>query len=50
VKRRTKVVEVFCGEEAVEKLLYLVLAEMNERLGGFAELMMEGYHTPRHNS
>jgi len=55
VKRRTKVVEVFCGEEAVEKLLYLVLAEMNERLGGrrlggFAELMMEGYHAPRHNS
>ncbi|MGB9861886.1 MAG: transposase, partial [Candidatus Bipolaricaulaceae bacterium] len=41
VKRRTKVVEVFCGEGAVEKLLYLVLFGLNERLerglGGFAE-------------
>jgi len=27
VKRRMKVVEIFCGPEAVEKLLYLVLEE-----------------------
>ncbi len=49
VKRRTKVVEVFCGEEAVEKLLYLVLAGLNERLEGrrprgFAEVTMGSYH------
>lgn len=55
VKRRTKVVEVFCGEEAVEKLLYLVLSEVNERLRnrrlrGFAEIASGGYHVPRHNS
>jgi|GEM_PF-4263576 len=42
--------EIFGREEAVEKLLYLVLAEINGRLGEFAELMMEGYHVPRHNS
>ncbi|MBC7217815.1 MAG: IS256 family transposase [Candidatus Caldatribacterium sp.] len=49
VKRRTKVVEVFCGEEAVEKLLYLVLSHLNEawgsrRLRGFAEIEMGSYH------
>ncbi|MEM1684381.1 MAG: transposase, partial [Nanopusillaceae archaeon] len=49
VKRRTKVVEVFCGEEAVEKLLYLVLSNLNERLEGrrlrgFAEVLMGSYH------
>ncbi len=49
VKRRTKVVEVFCGEEAVEKLLYLVLSNLNERLEGrrlrgFAEALMGSYH------
>lgn len=49
VKRRVKVVEVFCGEEAVEKLLYLVLSGLNERLGarrirGFAEVCMGSYH------
>lgn len=49
VKRRTKVAEVFCGEEAVEKLLYLVLSGLNERLGalrlrGFAEVTMGSYH------
>lgn len=32
VKRQTKVVEVFCGEEALVKLLYLVLRRLNERL------------------
>lgn len=49
VKRRTKVVEVFCGEEAVEKLLYLVLSHLNEawgarKLRGFAEIEMGSYH------
>ena len=29
VKRRTKVVEAFCGEEALEKLVYLVLSKRN---------------------
>jgi len=33
VKRRTKVVEVFCGEGAVEKLLYLALSQLDERWG-----------------
>jgi len=52
VKRRTKVVEVFCGEEAVEKLLYLVLANLNERLEarrlrGFAEINTGSYHAAR---
>ena len=49
VKRRTKVVEVFCSEEAAEKLLYLVLSELDEawgtrRLRGFAEIQMGSYH------
>ncbi|MBC7109163.1 MAG: transposase [Methanomassiliicoccales archaeon] len=49
VKRRTKVVEVFCGEEAVEKLLYLVLSHLNvawgaRRLRGFAEIEMGSYY------
>ena len=49
VKRRTKVVEVFCGEEAVEKFLYLVVSHVNERLEGrqlrdFAETLMGSYH------
>lgn len=49
VKRRTKVVEVFCGEGAVEKLLYLVLSQLDEawgarRLRGFAEIQMGSYH------
>ena len=48
MKRRTKVVEVFVHEKAVEKLLYLVLSELNERLGarrlrGFAEIEVGGY-------
>jgi len=30
VKRRIKVVEVFCDEGAVEKLLYLVLSQLDE--------------------
>ncbi len=49
VKRRTKVVEVFWGEEAGERLLYLVLSNLNERLEGrrwrgFAEALMGSYH------
>ena len=48
VKRRTKVVEVFVHEGAVEKLLYLILSGINERLGarrlrGFAEIEVGGY-------
>lgn len=49
VKRRTKVVEMFCGGEAVAKLLYLVSSDLNERLEGlrlwgFAEINMGSYH------
>jgi len=49
VKRRTKVVEVFSSEEAAEKLLYLVLSELDEawgtrRLRGFAEIQMGSYY------
>ena len=49
LKRRTKVVEVFCGPEALEKLVYLVLVEQNERflrrrLKGFAEIQTGSYH------
>jgi len=49
VKRRTKVVEVFCSEEAAEKLLYLVLRALDEawgtrRLRGFAEIQMGSCH------
>ena len=50
VKRRTKVVEVFCSEEAAEKLLYLVLSALDEvwgacRLRGFTEILMGRYQT-----
>jgi len=53
LKRRTKVVEVFCGPEALEKLVYLVLAQENERLlgrrlRGFAEMQLESCHAPGH--
>jgi len=49
VKRRTKVVEVFCSEEAAEKLLYLVLSQLDEawgarRLRGFAEIRMGSHY------
>ena len=42
-------VEVFCSEEAAEKLLYLVLRALDEawgtrRLRGFAEIQMGSYH------
>jgi transposase-like protein len=49
VKRRTKVAAVFCGERAVEKLLCLVLSQLDEawgarRLRGFAEIQVKSYH------
>jgi hypothetical protein len=49
IKRRTKAVEVFCGEGAVENLLYLVLSQLDEawgvrRLRGFAEIQIRNYH------
>jgi transposase-like protein len=49
VKRRTKVVEVFCDAGAVENLLYLVLSQLDEawgarRLRGFAEIPIGNYH------
>jgi transposase-like protein len=49
IKRRVKVVEVFLDKGSVEKLLYLVLKEMNERLNskrliGFNENKMETYY------
>jgi transposase-like protein len=55
VKRRTKVVEIFCGPEAVEKLVYLVLVQENEKLGkrrlrGFAEIQMGSCHAAGHTS
>jgi putative transposase len=55
VKRRTKVVEIFCGPEAVEKLVYLVLVQENEkllkrRLRGFAEIQMGSCHATGHTS
>ena len=42
-------VEVFCSEEAKEKLLYLVLSELDQawgarKLRGFAEIQMGSYH------
>jgi transposase-like protein len=44
VKHRAKVAEVFCGEEGMEKILYLALSHMNEafrsrRLQGFTEII-----------
>jgi transposase-like protein len=49
VKRRTKVVEVFCDEGDVENLLYLILSQLGEawgarRLRGFAEIQIGNYH------
>ena len=53
LKRRTKVVEIFCGPEALEKLVYLVLVQENERLlgrrlRGFAEAQLGSCHAPGH--
>jgi transposase-like protein len=55
VKRRTKVVEIFCGPEAVEKLVYLVLVQENEkllkrRLRGFAEIQMGSCYAAEHTN
>ena len=53
LKRRTKVVEVFCGPQALEKLIYLVLVQENEkllrrRLRGFVEIQSGSYHAGGH--
>ena len=42
-------VAVFCSEEAAEKILYLVLSQLDEAWGarrprGFAEIQMGSYH------
>ncbi|MFZ8784752.1 transposase [Thermocrinis sp.] len=49
IKRRIKVIEVFPDEGSVERLLYLLLKEMNERLNssklrGFKEIESGNYH------
>jgi putative transposase len=49
IKRRIKVLEIFPDERSVERLLYLVLKEINEklnsmRLRGFNEDRMVIYH------
>lgn len=49
MNRRTKMVGVFYGEGAVEKLLSLVLSQLDEawgvrRLRGFAEIQTGSYH------
>ena len=51
LKQRTKVVEVFCGPGALQKLVYLVLVQENERLlgrrlRGFTEIQMGSDHAP----
>ncbi|MCD5409067.1 transposase, partial [Candidatus Bipolaricaulota bacterium] len=53
VKRRVKVVEIFCGPGAAEKLVYLVLVQENEklltrRLRGFAEISLGSCHAAGH--
>jgi len=49
IKRRIKVIEVFPDEGSVERLLYLLLKELNERLNsrklrGFKEIESVNYH------
>jgi transposase-like protein len=49
IKRRIKVIEVFPDEGSVERLLYLLLKELNERLNsrklrGFKEIESGNYH------
>jgi len=46
LKRRTKVVEVFCGPEALERLVYLMLVQKNEKL--LAEIQLGRCHAPGH--
>ncbi|HXG41355.1 MAG TPA: transposase [Dehalococcoidia bacterium] len=52
VNRRAKVVEAFCGEEAVEKLLYLVFQSPGRGMGDeeasrICEIVAESYHPGR---
>jgi transposase-like protein len=49
IKRRIKVIEVFPDEGSAERLLYLILKELNERLNskrlrGFNEIELGNYH------
>jgi transposase-like protein len=49
IKRMIKVIEVFLDEGSAERLLYLILKEMNERLNsrrlrGFNEIELGNYH------
>ncbi|QER41647.1 hypothetical protein F1847_08770 [Thermodesulfobacterium sp. TA1] len=49
IKRRIKVIEVFPDEGSVERLLYLILKELNERLNsrklrGFNKIELGNYH------
>jgi transposase-like protein len=49
IKRRVKVIEVFLDEGSVERSLYLILKELNERLNlrrlsGFNEIESGNYH------
>jgi len=49
IKRRIKVLEVFPDAGSVERLLYLILKELNERLSsrrlrGFNEIESGNYH------
>ena len=53
MKGRSRIVEVFYGPEAVQKLLYLVLVQENEkfsrrRLMGFVEIQMGRCHASAH--
>ena len=49
IKRRIKVIEVFPDEGSVDRLLYLLLKELNERLNsrklrGYKEIESGNYH------
>jgi len=49
IKRRIKVIEVFPDEGSVERLLYLIFKELNERLNSsrltsFNESKLRNYH------
>ena len=55
IKRRIKVIEVFPDEGSVERLLYLILREVNERLNsrrlrGFNEDGIGTYHVLANNA
>ena len=53
-KRRLKVMEVLQGEESAEKVLYVILRELNERLISRKlksfEATMERYYENKHSS